>query len=183
MASDESRRRKRDEKAKVILGTLRERYPLVFQTPPMPLASNIEDQIKEATGCHDRTVISKALRQWMRTHKYLAAVTAGGLRYNLDGSPNGTVSRLARDGAKEAMQELQHHWRDTGREHLIASAEQVAFLARERRRLHWPTPDEDDEYRGTAAPLNKTAGDNALPHCSPAVHRPNGLSQEAEAEP
>jgi sRNA-binding protein len=146
MGSDESRRRKRYEKAKVILGTLRERYPLVFQTPPMPLASNIEDQIEEATGCHDRTVISKALRQWMRTHKYLAAVTAGGLRYNLDGSPNGTVSRLARDGAKEAMQELQHHWRDTGREHLIASAEQVAFLARERRRLHWPTPDEDDEY-------------------------------------
>jgi|SRR5215472_5690811 len=134
MSSNQRDRERRNERAKDLLVRLRERYPAVFQNPPLPLAIDIAEQIAEAMDCRNRMVVATALRIWDHSPQYRAAVSAGGPRYNLDGSPSGGVSRRARTHQENRLHELEDRWQATGRAHLIPDAQHIAFLARERKR-------------------------------------------------
>src|SRR6185312_4624413 len=78
--------------AEVLKATLIERYPHLFAVdPPRPLASGIHRVLAEQTGTPMR-VLRVALAKLTRRNAYLAALGAGGPRYDVDGRPSGVIS-------------------------------------------------------------------------------------------
>jgi hypothetical protein len=77
---------------------LRERWPVVFCVPRVPLAIGVRERILEAAGdapCSgqgqaiDPMALGRFLHWWCNRPDYLDAVAYGELRRNLDGSPAG----------------------------------------------------------------------------------------------
>ena len=77
--------------ADVLKISLIERYPHLFAAEaPKPLASGIHRILAEQTGAPMR-VLRVALAKLTRRNTYLAALGAGGPRYDIDGKPTGVI--------------------------------------------------------------------------------------------
>src|SRR3954447_23731086 len=84
--------------------SLIDRYPQLFAVnPPRPLASGIHRVLAEQTGA-PMPVLRVALAKLTRRNAYLAALGAGGPRYDSDGRPSGMISRDDQQAAVEALQ-------------------------------------------------------------------------------
>jgi ProP effector len=84
--------------------SLIERYPHLFAIdPPRPLASGIHHALAEQTGA-PMPVVKLALTKLTRRKAYLAALGAGGPRYDIDGKPNGVIGPDDQQAAAKAMQ-------------------------------------------------------------------------------
>jgi hypothetical protein len=83
------------------LALCRERYPRLFDIErPVPLAIHIHRQLGKVLSAKRAKHL---LEWWTDWQSYTAAVAAGGLRYNLDGSEAGEVSERHRGAALAAM--------------------------------------------------------------------------------
>jgi sRNA-binding protein len=81
-----------------------ERYPHLFSAEaPKPLASGIHRILREQTGA-PMPVLKLALTKLTRRSAYLAALAAGGPRYDIDGKPEGVIGLDDQKGASEALQ-------------------------------------------------------------------------------
>src|SRR4051812_12816440 len=90
--------------AEVLKISLIERYPHLFAVdPPRPLASGIHRVLAEQTGA-PIPVLKLALAKLTRRNAYLAALGAGGPRYDIDGRPSGMISPDDQQAAVEALQ-------------------------------------------------------------------------------
>src|SRR3954451_6374239 len=90
--------------AEVLKATLIDRYPHLFAVdPPRPLASGIHRILAEQTGAPMR-VLRVALAKLTRRNAYLAALGAGGPRYDIDGRTSGMISPDDQQAAVEALQ-------------------------------------------------------------------------------
>src|ERR1700759_5444824 len=90
--------------AEVLKAILIERYPHLFAAEaPKPLASGIHRALAEQTGA-PMPVVKLALTKLTRRKAYLAALGAGGPRYDIDGKPNGVISPDDQQAAAEALQ-------------------------------------------------------------------------------
>src|SRR3954451_5790044 len=84
--------------------SLIDRYPHLFAVnPPRPLASGIHRVLAEQTGAPMR-VLRLALAKLTRRNTYLAALGAGGPRYDSDGRPSGMISPDDQQAAVAALQ-------------------------------------------------------------------------------
>ena len=84
--------------------SLIDRYPHLFAVdPPRPLASGIHRVLAEQTGA-PMPVLKLALAKLTRRNAYLAALGAGGPRYDIDGRPSGMISPDDQQAAAEALQ-------------------------------------------------------------------------------
>src|SRR4051812_23849233 len=84
--------------------SLIDRYPHLFAVnPPRPLASGIHRVLAEQTGA-PMPVLKLALAKLTRRNAYLAALGAGGPRYDIDGRPSGMISPDDQQAAVEALQ-------------------------------------------------------------------------------
>src|SRR6201994_1197124 len=78
--------------AEVLKISLIDRYPHLFAVnPPRPLASGIHRVLAQQTGA-PKPVLKLALTKLTRRKAYLAALSAGGPRYDIDGRPSGMIS-------------------------------------------------------------------------------------------
>jgi hypothetical protein len=76
------------------LAMLREQFPTVFDADhPRPLAIGVREPLAKLLS-HRRAGV--LLGWWCRRPEYIAAVAAGGARFNLDGSPAGEISEQHR---------------------------------------------------------------------------------------
>jgi len=90
--------------AEVLKATLIDRYPHLFAVdPPRPLASGIHRVLAEQTGA-PKPVLKLALAKLTRRNAYLAALSAGGPRYDIDGRPSGMISPEDQQAAVKALQ-------------------------------------------------------------------------------
>src|SRR3954467_13784060 len=90
--------------AEVLKISLIDRYPHLFAVdPPRPLASGIHRVLAEQTGA-PMPVLKLALAKLTRRNAYLAALGAGGPRYDIDGRPSGMISPDDQQAAAEALQ-------------------------------------------------------------------------------
>ena len=90
--------------AEVLKATLIDRYPHLFAVnPPRPLASGIHRVLAEQTGA-PMPVLRLALAKLTRRNVYLAALGAGGPRYDINGRTSGMISPDDRQAAVEALQ-------------------------------------------------------------------------------
>jgi ProP effector len=90
--------------AEVLKISLIDRYPHLFAVnPPRPLASGIHRVLAEQTGAPMR-VLRVALAKLTRRNAYLAALGAGGPRYDIDGKPDGVIGPDDQKAAVEALQ-------------------------------------------------------------------------------
>src|SRR5689334_9918969 len=90
--------------AEVLKATLIDRYPHLFAVdPPRPLASGIHRVLAEQTGA-PMPVLRLALAKLTRRNDYLAALGAGGPRYDIDGKPAGVIGPAEQKAAAEALQ-------------------------------------------------------------------------------
>ena len=68
-----------------------------------PLALGIERQIFQHIAKHSlsssKRVVQRLLHQHTRDRRYLAAVAAGGVRVNLDGTEAGTINQIEQEHA------------------------------------------------------------------------------------
>jgi ProP effector len=116
--------------------SLIDRYPHLFAVdPPRPLASGIHRVLAEQTGA-PMPVLKLALAKLTRRNAYLAALGAGGPRYDIDGRPSGMISPDDQQAAAEALQRR-----------LVRSPQAMARRKERRPRLR-PDPDK------TACPLS-----------------------------
>src|SRR5437764_4290813 len=84
--------------------SLIDRYPHLFAVdPPRPLASGIHRVLAEQTGA-PMPVLKLALAKLTRRNAYLAALSAGGPRYDIDGRPSGVISPDDQPAAADALQ-------------------------------------------------------------------------------
>jgi ProQ/FINO family len=84
--------------------SLIDRYPHLFAVdPPRPLASGIHRVLAEQTGA-PMPVLKLALAKLTRRNAYLAALGAGGPRYDIDGRTSGMISPDDQQAAVEALQ-------------------------------------------------------------------------------
>src|SRR4051794_34138137 len=84
--------------------SLIDRYPHLFAVdPPRPLASGIHRVLAEQTGA-PMPVLKLALAKLTRRNAYLAALGAGGPRYDIDGRPSGMISPDDQQAAAAALQ-------------------------------------------------------------------------------
>jgi ProP effector len=83
------------------LAQCRERFPALFDADhPVPLAIGIHKQMGKVIGLKR----AKRLMGWWTNWKpYIAAIAAGGVRYNLDGSEAGPVTEAQREHARSAL--------------------------------------------------------------------------------
>src|SRR5689334_25434062 len=89
--------------AEVLKATLIERYPHLFAVdPPRPLASGIHRVLAEQTGA-PMPVLRLALARLTRRKAYLAALAAGGPRYDIDGKLAGVISSDDQQAAVKAL--------------------------------------------------------------------------------
>src|SRR5689334_10800822 len=90
--------------AEVLKASLIDRYPHLFAVnPPPPLASGIHRILAEQTGA-PKPVVKLALTKLTRRNAYLAALSAGGPRYDIDGKPCGMISPEDQQAAVKALQ-------------------------------------------------------------------------------
>jgi ProP effector len=90
--------------AEVLKISLIDRYPHLFAVnPPRPLASGIHHVPAEQTGA-PKPVLKLALTKLTRRKAYLAALSAGGPRYDIDGRPSGMISPDDQQAAAAALQ-------------------------------------------------------------------------------
>ena len=90
--------------AEALKATLIDRYPHLFAVdPPRPLASGIHRVLAEQTGA-PMPALKLALAKLTRRNAYLAALGAGGPRYDIDGRPSGMISPDDQQAAAEALQ-------------------------------------------------------------------------------
>src|SRR4051812_38779644 len=90
--------------AEVLKISLIDRYPHLFAVnPPRPLASGIHRILAEQTGAPMR-VLRVALAKLTRRNAYLAALGAGGPRYDIDGRTSGMISPDDQQAAADALQ-------------------------------------------------------------------------------
>jgi len=90
--------------AEALKVSLIDRYPYLFAVnPPRPLASGIHRVLAEQTGAPMR-VLRVALAKLTRRNAYLAALGAGGPRYDIDGRPSGMISADDQQAAVKALQ-------------------------------------------------------------------------------
>src|SRR5690242_6034229 len=90
--------------AEVLKISLIERYPHLFAVDPSrPLASGIRRVLAEQTGA-PMPVLRVALAKLTRRTAYLAALGAGGPRYDIDGRPSGVISPDDQQAAVKALQ-------------------------------------------------------------------------------
>ena len=90
--------------AEVLKANLIDRYPHLFAVdPPRPLASGIHHVLAEQTGA-PMPVLKLALAKLTRRNAYLAALGAGGPRYDIDGRTSGMISPGDQQTAAEALQ-------------------------------------------------------------------------------
>jgi ProP effector len=83
--------------------SLIDRYPHLFAVDPLrPLASGIHRVLAEQTGA-PMPVLKLALAKLTRRNAYLAALGAGGPRYDIDGRPSGIISPDDQQAAAEAL--------------------------------------------------------------------------------
>jgi sRNA-binding protein len=84
--------------------SLIDRYPHLFAVdPPRPLASGIHRVLAEQTGA-PMPVLKTALAKLTRRNAYLAALGAGGPRYDIDGRTSGMISPDDQQAAAKALQ-------------------------------------------------------------------------------
>ena len=84
--------------------SLIDRYPHLFAVdPPRPLASGIHRVLAEQTGA-PMPVLKLALAKLTRRNAYLAALGAGGPRYDIDGRTSGMISPDDQQAAVKALQ-------------------------------------------------------------------------------
>src|ERR1700759_862231 len=89
--------------AEILKISLIERYPHLFAVnPPRPLASGIHRVLAEQTGA-PMPVLKTALAKLTRRNAYLAALGAGGPRYDIDGKPAGVIGPDDQKAAAEAL--------------------------------------------------------------------------------
>src|SRR5690348_13846313 len=89
--------------AEVLKATLIDRYPHLFAVnPPRPLASGIHRVLAEQTGA-PKPVLKLALTKLTRRKAYLAALSAGGPRYDIDGKLAGVISSDDQQAAVKAL--------------------------------------------------------------------------------
>ena len=90
--------------AEALKATLIDRYPHLFAVDPLrPLASGIHRVLAEQTGA-PMPVLRLALAKLTRRNAYLAALSAGGPRYDIEGRPSGMISPDDQKAAVEALQ-------------------------------------------------------------------------------
>ena len=90
--------------AEVLKATLIDRYPHLFSPEaPKPLASGIHRILQQQTGA-PMPVLKLALAKLTRRNAYLAALGAGGPRYDIDGRTSGMISPDDQQAAAEALQ-------------------------------------------------------------------------------
>jgi hypothetical protein len=83
--------------------SLIERYPHLFSPDaPKPLASGIHRVLQQQTGA-PMPVLRLTLAKLTRRHAYLAALAAGGPRYDIDGKPAGVIGPDDQKAAAEAL--------------------------------------------------------------------------------
>src|SRR5690349_9173722 len=83
--------------------TLIDRYPHLFSPDaPKPLTSGIHRVLAEQTGA-PMPVLRLALAKLTRRNAYLAALAAGGPRYDIDGQPAGVIGPGDQKAAAEAL--------------------------------------------------------------------------------
>src|SRR3954447_22667707 len=83
--------------------SLIDRYPQLFAVnPPRPLASGIHRVLAEQTGA-PMPVLRVALAKLTRRNAYLAALGAGGPRYDIDGRTSGMISPDDQQAAAAAL--------------------------------------------------------------------------------
>ncbi len=86
------------EEAKKVLQQLKASYPLVFNAKkPLPLALGVAKEI--AKNCPELAgpILRLALAIWTKKEIYLQAVSAGGNRYDLNGSVSGAVQESEKE--------------------------------------------------------------------------------------
>ena len=84
-----------EERIEQTLRAMLARFPEAFDTPPgRPLKIGIAADLKAAFPETEAKTVSRALGRWMgwRRSWYLRALIAGGPRYDLAGTPCGTVT-------------------------------------------------------------------------------------------
>jgi ProP effector len=92
------------KEAEVLKISLIDRYPHLFAVnPPRPLASGIHRVLAEQTGA-PIPVVKLVLAKLTRRNAYLAALSAGGPRYDIDGRPSGMISPDEQQAAVKALQ-------------------------------------------------------------------------------
>ena len=90
--------------AEVLKISLIDRYPHLFAVnPPRPLASGIHRVLAQQTGA-PKPVLKLALTKLTRRKAYLAALSAGGPRYDIEGRTSGMISPDDQLAAMDALQ-------------------------------------------------------------------------------
>jgi hypothetical protein len=82
---------------------LRTRFSVVFDPDrPLPLALRVHHQLRAALGA-PRSQVIDLLEWWTAQPSYIAAIAAGGMRWNLDGSEAGEISDEHRAHAEKQL--------------------------------------------------------------------------------
>ncbi len=97
---------RRHQQTRDILALLRARWPALFTTP-VPLATGIARAIRAGVGYVEVPTagLGRALHYWTNAPGYLAAVAAGEVRRNLDGTEAGAPDEAQRRFAAETMEQ------------------------------------------------------------------------------
>ena len=97
---------RRHQQTRDILALLRARWPALFTTP-VPLATGIARAIRAELGDVEVPTagLGRALHYWTNAPGYLAAVAAGEVRRNLDGTEAGAPDEAQRRFAAETMEQ------------------------------------------------------------------------------
>lgn len=96
---------RRHQQTRDILAMLRARWPALFTTP-VPLAVGVMRAIRAELGEGSVPVagLSRALHYWTNAPSYLAAIAAGEVRRNLDGTEAGLPEEAQRRFASETLE-------------------------------------------------------------------------------
>lgn len=104
-----------EQKQQLIWKVLKRRWPNLFRyRNRVPLAIGIREQVLAEIPTIDQQALRRVLRTYFRSYGYLAALSHGGDRFNLDGTIAGPVlqehsehARKWMDGIKEAKRRKQ----------------------------------------------------------------------------
>lgn len=97
---------RRHQQTRDILAMFRARWPALFSTP-VPLATGIARAIRAELDYAEVPTagLGRALHHWTNAPGYLAAVAAGEMRCNLDGTEAGAPDEAQRQFAIEIMEQ------------------------------------------------------------------------------
>jgi hypothetical protein len=105
--AQKERRNKRDQ----CFATVRARWPDLFKPhAPLPLAVGTTRLIAKTLDVSPR-IVGPVIHVWTQRPEYLAAVAAGGMRYNLDGTEAGPISEEHQAHAAEQLPAAQEQAR------------------------------------------------------------------------